>query len=80
MTDEFPNFSLRIIQDSEEHFLYDLDNEEANKFLAAVDLEATNVTDKVDKVSVEKANKSTKVNKHRLVSQPRELQRTPVKL
>ena len=48
---EFPNFSLRIIQELEEHFLYDLENEEENEFLAAVDLEAVDLTDKVDNKS-----------------------------
>ena len=43
---EFPNFSSGIIQESEKYFLYDLDNEEENKFLAAVDLEAVILTDK----------------------------------
>ena len=61
---EFPKFSLGIIQELEEYFLCDLDNEEGNKFLAPIDLEAVNVTDKVDKVTIEKADKSTEVNKH----------------
>ena len=64
MVDEFPNFSFGIIQELEKCFLYDLDDEEENKFLAAVDLDAVNVTDKVDKVTVEKADRSTEVNKH----------------
>ena len=42
----FPHFSFGIIQQLEEYFLYDLDKE--NEFLAAVDLEAFNATDKVD--------------------------------
>ena len=46
------------------YFPYDLDNEEENEFLAAVDLENVNVTDKVDTATVEKADKSTEVNKH----------------
>ena len=47
----------------DDHFRYDWDSEEENKFLAAVDLEAVNITDKVDKVTVEKADRSTEVNK-----------------
>ena len=43
--DEFPNFSLGIIPELEEYFLCDSDKEEENEFLAAVDLEAVNVTD-----------------------------------
>ena len=49
---EFPNFSEGIVQELEG--LYDLDNEEENEFLAAVDLEGVIVTDKVDKVTVKK--------------------------
>ena len=46
-------------------FLHDLDNEEENEcFVAAIDLEAVNVTDKVDNVTVDKAYQSTEVNKH----------------
>ena len=48
----------------EEYFLYDMDNEEENELLGAVGLEAVNVTDEVDKVTVEKAVRSTEVNKH----------------
>lgn len=45
-------------------FLHDLNNEEENEcFIAAVDLEAYNVTDKVDNVTVDKAYQSTEVNK-----------------
>jgi len=44
-------------------------NEEENKFLAAVDLENVNVTNKVDTATVEKVNRSTKVNKHGFVNQ-----------
>ena len=45
-------------------FLHDLNNEEENEcFIAAVDLEAVNVTDKVDNVTVDKAYQSTEVNK-----------------
>ena len=73
MVGEFPNFSLGITQEIEEYFLYDLDHEEEKQFLAAVDLMAVNVTDKVDTVTVEKANKSTEVNKHRFVNQTQEL-------
>ena len=47
----------------EEYFLHDLDNEEENEFLAAVDLENVNVTDKVDTVIVDNADRSTEVNK-----------------
>ena len=63
----------------DEYFLYDLENEEENEFLAAVDLEAVNVTDKVGKVTVEKADRSTEVNKHRFVNQTPELRHSPVK-
>lgn len=45
---EFPNFSWGIIQEFEEYFLYDLENEEENKLLAAANLEDVNVTDKDD--------------------------------
>ena len=40
-----------------------MNNEEEKRCIAAVDLEAVNVTDKVDKVAVDKADKSTEVNK-----------------
>ena len=70
MADEFPNFSVGIIQELKEFFLCDLDNEnEGNEFIAVVDLEAVNVIDEVDKVSIEKAEKSTEVNKLRFVNQ-----------
>ena len=65
MADEFPNFSLRIINELDEHFLYDLDNEDENEFLAAVDLDTVNATNQVDKVTVEEANKSNEVTKQR---------------
>ena len=52
----------------EEYFLYNLDNEEENKFLFAVDLENANVINKVDTVTAEKADISTEVNKHRFVN------------
>ena len=38
MADEFPNFCVAFIQDLENYFLYDLNNEEENEFLAALDL------------------------------------------
>ena len=63
MADEFPNFSLGIIEKLDEHFLYDLGNEDENEFLAAVDLETVNATNQVDKVTVRKANKSNEVTK-----------------
>ena len=44
MADEFPNFSLGIIEELDEHFFYDLGNEDENEFLAAVDLEIVNAT------------------------------------
>ena len=65
MADEFPYFSLGIIEELDEHFLYDLDNEDENEFLAAVDLETLNATSQVDNVTVEKTNKSSEVNKQR---------------
>ena len=65
MADEFPNFSLRIINELDEHFLYDLDNEDENEFLAAVDLDTVNATNQDDKVTVEEANKSNEVTKQR---------------
>ena len=40
----------------EESFLYNSDKDKENKWLPAVDLEIVNVTDKVDTVTVEKAN------------------------
>ena len=51
----------------EENFLYGLDNEQENVFLAAVrvDFENVIITDKVDTVTVEKADGSTEVNIHR---------------
>ena len=55
-------------------------SEEENELLAAVNLEAVNVTDKIDKVVVEKADRSTEVNKHRFVNLTSELQRSLVKL
>ena len=64
----------------EECFLYDLDNEEENEFLAALELENVNVTDKVVTGTVEKADTSTEVNKQRFVNETQELQRSPVKL
>ena len=45
-----------------------MDDEEENKFLIAVDLENANVIDKVETVTVEKADISTEVNKHRFVN------------
>ena len=57
----------------QENFLYDLENEKENEFLAAVDHEAVNITDKVDKVTVEKAHRITEVNKHRFVNQTPQL-------
>ena len=71
MADEFPNFFVGIIQELKEFFfLCDLDNEnEGNEFIAVVDLEAVNVIDEVDKVRVEKADKSTEANKLRFVNQ-----------
>ena len=54
MADEFPNFfGHDIIEELDEHFLYDLDNEDGNEFLAAVDLETVNATNQVDKGTVE---------------------------
>ena len=52
----------------EEYFHYNLDNEEENKFLFAVDLENANVIDVVETVTVEKIDVSTEVNKHRFVN------------
>ena len=47
-----------------------MDNEnEGNEFIAVVDLEAVNVIDEVDKVRVEKADKSTEANKLKFVNQ-----------
>ena len=37
-------------------FLYNLDKDEENKWLPAVDLEIVNVTDKVDSVTFKKVN------------------------
>ena len=49
MADEFPNFfGHDIIEELDEHFLYDLDNEDENEFLAAVDLETFNATNQVE--------------------------------
>ena len=45
-----------------------MDNEEENEFLAVVDLVNVNVTDKVDTATVEKADRSTELNKHRFVN------------
>ena len=56
----------------EKYFLDDLDNEEENEFLAAVDLENVNVKDKVDTVSVEKADRSNEVNKPRFANKTQE--------
>ena len=49
----------------DEHFLHDLDNKDESEFLAAVDLETVNATKQVDKVTLDKANKSSEVNKQR---------------
>lgn len=38
------------------------------EFLAALDLETVNVTNKDDTVTIEKADRSTGVKKHRLVN------------
>ena len=65
MADEFPHFSSGIIQEYEWYFLYDMDNDEENKFLAVVDLETVNVT---DKITVAEADKSTEVNKQRIIN------------
>ena len=54
MADIFLNLTLGIIQGLEEYFLYDLDNEEEND---------SQFTEKVDKVTIEKANKSIEVNR-----------------
>ena len=50
---------LQELLNLEDYFLYDLDNEEENDFFAAVDLENVNGSDKVDTVTVEKADRST---------------------
>ena len=42
----------------EDYFFYDLDNEEENKFLAALDLENVNVSDEIDTVTVKKPTKA----------------------
>ena len=39
---------LQELLNLEEHFLYDLGNEEEKEFFATVDLENVNVSDKVD--------------------------------
>ena len=44
----------------EDYFFYDLDNEEENEFLAALDLENVNVSDKVDTVTVKKPTEAPK--------------------
>ena len=54
-----------------------MDSDEENKFFAAVDLKAFNLT---DKITVEKADKSTKVNEHIFVNETQELQRSPSQL
>ena len=48
MADEFPNFSLRTTQELEKYFLDDLVNQEESEVLAAINLEAVKVTDKVE--------------------------------
>lgn len=57
-----------------------MENEEENKFLAAEDFENVKLTDKVDTAAVEKANRSTEVNKHRFMNEIKELQWSPIKL
>lgn len=37
-----------IVEELEEHFIYDFHNQEKNEFLGAVDLQAVIVTDRVD--------------------------------
>ena len=71
---------LQELLNLDDYFLYDLDNEEENEFFAAADLGNVNVSDKVYTVTVEKANRSTEINKHRFVKKTQELQRSPVKL
>ena len=56
---------MGIIEELDEHFLYDLDNEDENEYLAAVDLETVNATKQIEKVTLEKANKSSEVHKQR---------------
>ena len=67
MTDKFPKFSLGIIQFGRA-FSLKLGLWKRKRILAAVDLDNVNVTDKVDTVTVAKADKSTEVNKHRFVN------------
>lgn len=62
------------------YFLYDLNNEEENEFLAALDLEAVNVADIVHGVTAEEADKRTEANEHRFVNQPQEPERSSVKV
>ena len=52
----------------EEYFLYNLANEQETGFLFEVAFENVDITDKVDTVTVEKADRSTEVNIHRCVS------------
>ena len=50
------------------------------EFLAAIDLETVDVTNKDDTVTIEKADRGTEVKKHRFVNKTLELQCSPVKL
>ena len=50
-------------------FFYDLDNEDENEFLAAVDLETVNATNQVDKGTVETyINNEVKTNRFKNLS------------
>ena len=66
---------LQELLNLEDYFLYDLDYEGENKFFAAVDLEILNVSEKVDTLTVERADRSTEVHKHRLLNKTQELRR-----
>ena len=49
---------LKELFSLEDYFFYDLDNEEENEFLAALDLENVNVSDEIDTVTVKKPTKA----------------------
>lgn len=50
-----------------------MDNEKENEFLAAVDIEDVHVTNKGDAGTIQKADRSIEVNKHKFVNFIKEL-------
>ena len=64
MEDEFSNFSKGITEELEKYFLYELHNQKENELLAAVYLQAVNVTDELYEKSRQKhRSKQTEICK-----------------